>query len=186
MASERLCLGAIAGAHGVRGLVKLKSFTERAEDIVAYGPLSDEAGERRYALSLAGKAKGVLLARIEGVADRDAAQALKGVRLYVERAALPAIDEPETFYQADLIGLPVEDREGRPLGKVSAVHSFGGGEVLEVVAKGAKRGDSLLIPFTKAAVPLVDLEAGRLVAEPPEESEAEPPEENALEAEKPA
>ena len=105
-----------------------------------------------------------------------AAQALRGTRLYVERAALPAIEEPETYYQADLIGLRVEDREGQALGKVSAVHAFGGSEVLEVVAAGAKRGESLLIPFTKAAVPLVDLEAGRLVAEPPEESAAEPAE----------
>lgn len=173
MAAERVCLGAIAGAHGVRGLVKVKSFTERPEDIAAYGPLSDEAGARRFALTLNGKAKGVVLVRIEGVADREAAQALKGTRLYIERGALPAIEEPETYYQADLIGLRVEDREGQLLGKVSAVHAFGGGDVLEVAAKGAERGDSLLIPFTKAAVPLVDLEAGRLVAVPPEESEEE-------------
>ena len=183
MAEERVCLGAIAGAHGVRGLVKLKSFTERPEDIAAYGPLSDEAGERRFKLSVTGKAKDGLLAKVEGVADRDAAQALRGTRLYVERAALPTIAEPDTFYQADLIGLAVEDLEGRSLGRVSAVHSFGGGEVLEVTATGGKRGESRMIPFTKAAVPEVDLAAGRLVAEPPAESEAEPPEESGAEAE---
>ena len=173
MATERICLGAIAGAHGVRGLVKVKSFTERPEDIAAYGPLSDEAGERRFNLTINGKGKDALLARIEGIADRDAAQALRGTRLYVERGALPAIEEPETYYQADLIGLAVEDRDGQALGRVSAVHSFGGGEVLEVVPEGAERGDSLLIPFTKAAVPELDLAAGRLVAAPPEESEEE-------------
>ncbi len=101
----RVCLGAIAGAHGVRGLVKIKSFTQDPANLTAYGPLADESGRRRFEIAVTGRAKGLLVARIAGVEDRDAAQALRGVRLYVARAALPEPEEAEEFYQADLIGL---------------------------------------------------------------------------------
>ena len=171
MGAARICLGVIAGAHGVRGLVKVKSFTETAEDLTAYGPLTDEAGARRFELTVTGRAKDALLARIEGVADRDQAQALKGTRLYVARDALPALDEEETYYHADLIGLAAEDRDGRPLGRVRAVHNFGAGDLLEL--DGGPDGPSLLLPFTQAAVPVVDLAGGRIVVEPPEEVEPE-------------
>ena len=165
----RVCLGAIAGAHGVRGLVKIKSFTEDAADLTAYGPLGDETGGRRFEIAVTGQAKGLLVARIGGVADRDAAQALRGVRLYVDRAALPEPDEVEAFYHADLIGLAAEDPQGRPLGTVAAVENYGAGDYLEIERP---EGEALLIPFTQAAVPLVDLEAGRIVVAPPEEIEA--------------
>jgi 16S rRNA processing protein RimM len=167
---ERLCVGVIAGAHGVRGLVKIKSFTDDPADLIAYGPLTDESGARRYRVAVTGRAKGVLLARIEGVGDRDAARALSGARLYVARAALPE-PEDEEYYHADLIGLAVEDRAGAPLGRVAAVQNFGAGDILEI-----ERPDqgTLLVPFTKAAVPLVDPAGGRVVVEPPEETEAQP------------
>ena len=167
---ERLCVGVIAGAHGVRGLVKIKSFTDDPADLTAYGPLTDESGARRYQVAVTGRAKGVLLARIEGVGDRDAARALSGARLYVARAALPE-PEDEEYYHADLIGLAVEDRAGAPLGRVAAVQNFGAGDILEI-----ERPDqgTLLVPFTKAAVPLVDPAGGRVVVEPPEETEAQP------------
>ncbi len=167
---ERLCVGVIAGAHGVRGLVKIKSFTDDPANLTAYGPLTDESGARRYQVAVTGRAKGVLLARIEGVGDRDAARALRGARLYVARAALPA-PEDEEYYHADLIGLAVEDRAGAPLGRVAAVQNFGAGDILEI-----ERPDegTLLVPFTKAAVPLVDPAGGRVVVEPPEETEAQP------------
>ncbi len=167
---ERLCVGVIAGAHGVRGLVKIKSFTDDPADLIAYGPLTDESGARRYQVAVTGRAKGVLLARIEGVGDRDAARALSGARLYVARAALPE-PEDEEYYHADLIGLAVEDRAGAPLGRVAAVQNFGAGDILEI-----ERPDqgTLLVPFTKAAVPLVDPAGGRVVVEPPEETEAQP------------
>ena len=166
---ERLCVGVIAGAHGVRGLVKIKSFTEDPANLTAYGPLTDESGARRYQVAVTGRAKGVLLARIEGVGDRDAARALRGARLYVARAALPE-PEDEEYYHADLIGLAVEDRAGAPLGRVAAVQNFGAGDILEI-----ERPDqgTLLVPFTKAAVPLVDPAGGRVVVEPPEETEAQ-------------
>ncbi|MCH9011866.1 MAG: ribosome maturation factor RimM [Proteobacteria bacterium] len=167
---ERLCVGVIAGAHGVRGLVKIKSFTEDPANLTAYGALTDESGARRYQVAVTGRAKGVLLARIEGVGDRDAARALRGARLYIARAALPE-PEDEEYYHADLIGLAVEDRAGAPLGRVAAVQNFGAGDILEI-----ERPDeeTLLVPFTKAAVPLVDPAGGRLVVEPPEETETQP------------
>ena len=170
MPAKRICLAAIAGVHGVRGLVRLKTFTERPEDVVAYGELSDERGERQFRLTLKGANKGLLLAAIEGVTDRSAAEALKGLRLYVAREALPPNEDPEEFYHADLIGLAVVDRSGKTLGTVRAVEDFGAGSVLEI----EQDGGSFMLPFTLAAVPEVDLEGGRLVADPPEELESGP------------
>ena len=172
---DRVCLGVMVGAHGVRGLVKVKAFTEVPEDVAAYGPVSDKAGKRRWTLEVKGrgpgKSGGVVLVRIEGIADRDAAQALHGTELYVARTALPVLEEEETFYHADLIGLSVEDAEGRPLGQVTAVENHGAGDLLEIARPDGK---TLLLAFTKAAVPLVDLAAGRLVAAPPAEIEVPP------------
>jgi 16S rRNA processing protein RimM len=175
MGEARVCLGVIAGRHGVRGLVRIKSFTAVPEDVASYGPLSDEQGRQRFDITVTGRAKGALLARIEGVGDRDRAQALTGTRLYVERSALPAVEEEETYYYADLIGLAAEDREGRSLGRVVAVHDFGAGDVLEL--DGGPEGRPLFLPFTRVAVPLVDLERGRIVVDPP--AEAEPQDEQA-------
>lgn len=170
MAAERVCLGAFAGAHGVKGQVKIKAFTEVPEDVAAYGPLSDEAGTRRFVVTLTGRSKGLLLARVEGVGDRDRAQALSGTRLYVDRDALPAPEEEE-FYHADLIGLAAVDLGGRPLGKVKAVHDFGAGTVIEL--EGGQGAPGLVLPFTRDTIPTVDLENGRLVIDPPAEAEGE-------------
>ena len=166
MGETRLCLGVITGAHGVRGLVRVKSFTEVPEDVAAYGPVSDEQGARSFTLTLTGQSKGALLARIEGIVDRDRARALKGTRLYVSRDLLPALDEEQTYYHADLLGLAAEDREGRPLGRVTAVLNFGAGDILELDGAAAR-----LVPFTRRAVPVVDLDGGRIVVDPPEEAE---------------
>lgn len=183
MAEARICLGKIVGVHGVRGLVRIKSFTERPEDLVAYGPLGDKAGDRVFDVTLKGRAKGVLLAAVAGVGDRDRAKALQGAELYVERSALPALAEAEDeFYRADLIGLAAEDLQGRPLGRVRAVHNFGAGDVIELAGvpkggpggvPGGAPGGSLMVPFTKAAVPAVDLASGRLVVDPPGETGGE-------------
>ena len=167
MRDERVCLGAIAGAHGVKGLVKVKSFTAVPEDIVAYGPLSDERGRQTFALELAGRSGGLLLAQVEGVRDRNQAGALKGTRLYVARSALPEPEEEE-YYHADLIGLVARDRSGDTLGRVKAVHGYGAGDILEI--EGA--GRPLLLPFTKAVVPEIDIASGHLIVCPPEEVEA--------------
>jgi len=160
--SDRVCVGAVTGARGLKGEVKIKSFTAAPEDVAAYGPLSDKSGKRRFAIRVTGRVKGALIARVKGVDDRDAAEALKGTELYVPRSALP---EPEAgaYYHADLEGLTVETADGRALGTVKAVHNFGAGDVLEV-AGGAGRG--LMVPF-RAGVVSVDLAAGRITVAPP-------------------
>lgn len=159
-----MLMGVITGAHGVRGLVRVKSFTAQPADLAAYGPLEDAIGERRFALELAGAVKGVLLARVEGVADRNAAERLKGTRLYLSRAALPAPGEEE-YYHADLIGLRVVLKDGSSFGAVKAVNDFGAGDSLEIERPD---GALVLVPFTSTTVPLVDLAGGRLVLDPPE------------------
>jgi 16S rRNA processing protein RimM len=159
-----VCLGAIAGAFGVQGEVRLKSFTARPEDIAAYGPLYTEDGARRFEVTLTGRAKGSLTARLSGVPTREAAEALKGTTLHVPREVLPRLPEDE-FYHADLIGLEVFDTGGAPLGRVKAVHDHGAGDLLEIHASG--RSGTILLPFTREAVPTVDLSLGRIVADPP-------------------
>ena len=183
MAGVRVCLGVITGAHGVRGLVRVKPFTEDPAGVAAYGEVADEDGARRFKIEAAGRTKGGILARIEGIDDRDQAEALAGTRLYVDRAVLPVITEEDTYYQEDLIGLAVEDPVGRPLGRVSAVYNFGAGDVLELEAPGPAPGGqavSVLIPFTRAAVPSVDLERGRVIVDLPAESGAPPPEDSGV------
>ena len=166
MPRPRICVGAIAGAHGVKGLVKIKSFTEEPDGVAAYGPLSDEAGEREFTIALTGRAKGLIIARIDGVEDRNMAEALRGTRLYVERAALPPTAE-EAYYHTDLIGLEAVGMDGEPVGEVKALYNYGAGDVIEIQRRDK---DLLLLPFTKAAVPEVDLEGGRLVVREPEET----------------
>ncbi len=162
MAAERLILvGVIAGAHGVRGQVRVRSFTADPRALGAYGPLHDEAGKRRFGVTVTGTTKDGVIARIEGVADRDAAAALRGVRLYVARSALPP-PVAEEFYHTDLIGLAAERADGTPLGRVVAVRNFGG-DVLEIEPE--PTGPALFVPFTRAAVPVVDIQGGRLVVE---------------------
>jgi 16S rRNA processing protein RimM len=170
--ASRVCVGQIAGAHGVRGLVRVKSFTEAPEAVTAYGPPTDESGRRVFRLELLSRQKGVWLARIDGVKDRNAAEALRNTRLYVDRAALPPTGEDE-FYHADLIGLPAQRPDGSPLGTVRAIHDFGAGDVIELTGPD---GRLITVPFTRAAVPVVDPAGGRLVVEPPEELSAGPDE----------
>lgn len=160
-----ILLGRLGAAHGVRGEIRLQSFTEDPSAIATYGPLFDAGGARRFVISaLRPLGKDMFVARLEGVADRDAAAALTGVELYLPREALPAPDEDE-FYLADLEGLRVETRDGETLGVVVAVRNFGAGDILEVRPLDA--GETLLLPFTKAVVPIVDVARGRIVAEPP-------------------
>ena len=162
--APRVCVGVIVGAQGVRGAVRVKPFTADPEAVAAYGPVEDEAGKWRFDLRVVGRAKGVVIATIAGVADRNAAEALKGVRLYVARDALPPPDEEE-WYHADLLGLAATLADGTPLGRVKAIHAFGAGDNLEIERQGAA---PQLVPFTRAAVPVVDLAAGRVVIEPPD------------------
>src|SRR5207245_571533 len=120
---KRVCVGVITGAQGVRGAVRVKSFTAEPEAVASYGPLEDESGDRHFALRLIGSAKGVLIGKLTGIEDRDRAEALRGLRLYLPRAALPQPDQDE-YYHADLIGLEAALPDGTPLGRVRAVHDF--------------------------------------------------------------
>ncbi|MGM0583776.1 MAG: ribosome maturation factor RimM [Pseudomonadota bacterium] len=167
----KVCVGAVAGAFGVRGEVRLKSFCAEPEAIEDYAPLTDPQG-REYAVTLDRPLKGGYAARLSGVKTREQAEALKGVRLYAPRERLPSLPDDE-FYHADLIGLTVADAGGRTLGRVRAVHDFGAGDLLEVADLGT--GEPVMLPFTRETVPVVDLASGRIVADPPEGLFPEPP-----------
>lgn len=171
--TKRVCLGAIAGATGVRGAVRIKTFTAEPQAVAAYGPVSDESGSRSFTLAIERMGPGHVIARLSGVADRDAAAALKGTRLYVERRAMPEPTGADEYYAADLVGIAAEYGDGRPFGTISAVHDFGAGDVLEIARA---EGASILLPFTRAVVPEVDLDRRRIVVDPPEAllREAEP------------
>jgi 16S rRNA processing protein RimM len=174
-ASERrILVGAVAGAHGVRGEVKIKSFTEQVRDVAAYGPVEDESGTRRFAIKIRGEAKGLVIASLDGVGDRNAAEALKGLRLYVPRAALGkkpkrAPKGSERWFVADLVGLAAVDTNGAALGTVKNVANYGAGDILEVTTMA---GETQLYAFTKRTVPEVDIANGRVVIDPPVEVEA--------------
>lgn len=169
---RKVCIGVIAGPHGVKGLVRVKSFTAEPEDVAAYGPLTDAAGVRRFTLALAGTARNLLIARIDGVGDRKAAEALRGTELHVSRDVLPDADEDE-FYHTDLIGLPVRSTDGSPFGTVKALFDHGAGDVIEIHTVD---GGTELLPFNKEVVPEIDLANGFLVVAPPAEIYVRPDE----------
>lgn len=162
---DRICVGSIAGAFGVRGEVRLKSFCAIPEDIATYGALWTEDGSRSFTIQLTRPVAGGLGARLGGVTSKEAADALRGTELFVDRDRLPSLPDDE-FYHTDLIGLEVRDTGGVLLGTVRAVHNHGAGDLLEVYGPGRK--SALLLPFTRAVVPTVDLTARRIVADPPE------------------
>jgi 16S rRNA processing protein RimM len=147
----------------VRGAVRIKSFTAEPKDVGRYGPVEDEGGRRKFELRFLGVAKGVVLANLSGIADRDEAEALRGMRLYLPREALPPPAEDE-YYHADLIGLAAVLGDGTSVGTVQAVHDFGAGDCLEIARP---ERQPLMVPFTRAAVPVVDIAGSRVVLDPP-------------------
>ena len=161
--ADQVCVAEITGAHGVRGLVKLKSYTEDAAAAGSYGPVSTEDGVRSFELRLLSRQRDQWIARLDSIGTREAAEALAGVRLYIPRSRLPEAEEDE-FYHADLIGLPVEIQDGEHLGTVVGVHNFGAGDLVEI-----RRGDgsTVMVPFTRAVVPIVDFAGRRMVIDPP-------------------
>jgi 16S rRNA processing protein RimM len=163
-ADRQILVGTISGAHGVNGLVRLKSFTEDPEAILRYKPLTDEGGEREFTVKLKMITNTHLIVEWEGVKTRDAAEALRGMRLFTNRAALPKLKKRE-FYEADLVGLKALDKEGKTIGKVEAVHNYGGGPFLEIAPT---QGKAFMLPFTKECVPAVDVEEGCITIAPPE------------------
>jgi 16S rRNA processing protein RimM len=166
--SDRICIGAIAGAFGITGEVRLKSFCSEPADIAAYGPLFSEDGARQFRITLTRPVAGGFGARISGVATREEAEALRGTSLFIDRKRLPSLPDDE-FYHADLIGLDVLDTGGEMLGKVTAVHNHGAGDIIEISS--SRHKSALLLPFTKTIVPNVDLAASRLIVDLPEESD---------------
>ena len=163
--SDLICVGAIAGSYGVRGEVRLKSYCAIPEDIEDYSPLTDEAGNERYPLVLTRPIKSGFAARLGGVETKEQADALKGLRLFAQRDQLPSLPDNE-FYQTDLIGLEVYDTGGTFLGRVKSVQNHGAADLLELQGSGLK--STVLLPFTREAVPTIDLDKGRIVADPPE------------------
>ncbi|SCW87474.1 16S rRNA processing protein RimM [Ancylobacter rudongensis] len=176
MPHDRVLLARIGAPHGVRGEVRLFIFAADPAALQDYAPLTDEAGTRTFRIKTLRPAKDHFVARLEGVDSREAAEALTNQGVYVARDLLPEPDEEDDFYQADLIGLAAFTSEGAPFGKVVAVHDFGAGDILEIAPEAG--GKTLMLPFTKAVVPSVDLKAGRLTVEPGEwaREEAPPPE----------
>ena len=158
--TDRILLGRITGAHGIRGDVLVHSYAADPADIASYGALSDAAGQRTFKLALAGSTSKGLIARIAGIADRNAAEALRGTELYVTRDKLPA-PAPQEYYHADLIGLQAVSPAGDVLGEIIAVENFGAGDLLELKLTG--KTSTELIPFDATYAPTVDLAARTIV-----------------------
>jgi 16S rRNA processing protein RimM len=169
--TARICVARIGAAHGLRGEVRLWTFTEDPMSVTRYGPLSTKDGARQLEVARARAAKDHLVAALTGVTTREEAERLNGVELYVARDRLPPPDEGE-FYHADLIGLAAVDAAGTPLGTVSAIHNFGAGDIIEIAPP---QGAPLMLPFTDAVVPTVDIAGGRVVIEMPGEIEDDMP-----------
>lgn len=159
-------LGVFGAAHGVRGEVRLKSYTQDPAAIATYGPLTGSDGVT-YELVTVRPQKDMLVARVRGISDRNAAERLVNIRLLAPRAVLGEAEDEDEFFHADLIGLAAETPAGDPLGRVVALHDFGAGDLLEVALES---GRTVYYPFTKAAVPVVDIKGGRIVIEPPVET----------------
>jgi 16S rRNA processing protein RimM len=159
----RVCIAQIGAAHGVRGEVRLKPFTEDPLAVTRYGALESEDGRRRFEIEGARRAKDMLVVRLKGVTDRDAAEALKNIRLYVAREKLPQ-PEADEFYHADLVGLTAQKQNGETVGTVKAVHNFGAGDLLEIEPAD---GATIMLPFNEATVPVVDIAAKKIVVAPP-------------------
>jgi 16S rRNA processing protein RimM len=166
-----ICVARIGAAHGVRGAVKLWTFTEDPLAVQGYGPLMTKDGARQFEIANAREAKDHLVATFKGVATRDDAEKLNGIELYIAREKLPATDDDE-YYHADLIGLAAVNAANEPLGRVIAIHNFGAGDIIEIAPP---TGATMLLPFTNAVVPSVDIASGRVVIELPQEIEGEEP-----------
>ncbi|MGY3584299.1 16S rRNA processing protein RimM [Bradyrhizobium sp. USDA 4341] len=166
-----VCVARIGAAHGVRGAVRLWTFTEDPLAVKDYGPLMTKDGTRQFEVTHAREAKDHLVVTLKGVASRDDAERLNGLELYVPRDRLPETDDGE-YYHTDLIGLAAVTTTEQPLGKVIAIHNFGAGDIIEIAPP---QGATMLLPFTNAVVPTVDLASGRVVIELPQEVDGDDP-----------
>ena len=160
--SDKLLLGAIIGVHGIKGEVKVKSFTQIPEDIDQYGLLEDKSGAKKFDLRVIGQSKGVLRVKIKGVDNRNTSENLIGTELYIDRNLLPELEDEDEFYHTDLIGLCVKTKEGEEIGKVLELHNFGAGDLLEVKLTSGK---TELLPFTETFVPEIDINNGIIISD---------------------
>ncbi|MGF6311309.1 16S rRNA processing protein RimM [Bradyrhizobium sp. i1.8.4] len=166
-----VCVARIGAAHGVRGAVRLWTFTEDPLAVKDYGPLMTKDGTRQFEVTHAREAKDHLVVTLKGVARRDDAERLNGLELYVPRDRLPETDDGE-YYHTDLIGLAAVTTTEQPLGRVIAIHNFGAGDIIEIAPP---QGATMLLPFTNAVVPSVDLPGGRVVIDLPQEIDGDDP-----------
>jgi 16S rRNA processing protein RimM len=166
-----ICVARIGAAHGVRGEVKLWTFTADPLAVTRYGALSTKGGARQFEVTHAREAKGFLVATLKGVTTRNEAERLNGIELYIAREKLPETEAGE-YYHADLIGLAAVTLAGEPLGHIIAIHNFGAGDILEIAPAS---GATMLLPFSNAVVPTVDIASGRVVIEMPQEVEGDSP-----------
>jgi 16S rRNA processing protein RimM len=164
-----ICVARIGAAHGVRGAVKLWTFTEDPFAVKDYGPLMTKDGARQFEVTHVREARDHLVATLKGIATREDAERLNGIELYIAREKLPETDDDE-YYHADLIGLAAVNAANEPLGRVTAIHNFGAGDIIEIAPT---HGATMLLPFTNAVVPTVDLANGRVVIELPQEVEGD-------------
>jgi len=171
MSALQICVARIGAAHGVRGAVKLWTFTEDPLAVKHYGPLTTKDGARKFEVATAREAKGHLVATLKGIATREEAERLNGIELYIAREKLPATDEDE-YYHADLIGLTAVSAANEPIGRVTAIHNFGAGDIIEIAPP---HGATMLLPFTNAVVPTVDLAGGHVVIVLPDEIDGDDP-----------
>jgi 16S rRNA processing protein RimM len=167
--TKQICVARIGAAHGVRGAVKLWIFTEDPLAVLRYGPLTTKDGAHHFTVAHAREAKDHLVATLQGVTTRDDAEKLNGVELYIARDKLPVTDDDE-YYHADLIGLAAVTATDEPIGRVIAIHNFGAGDLIEIAPPD---GPTMLLPFTNAVVPTVDIAGGRVVIELPGEIDGE-------------
>lgn len=170
---RRICIAKFGAAHGVRGEIRLWPFTEHPLSVADYGPLETQDGKRQFEIAAARAAKDHLVVRIKGIDTRNDAEKLNGLELYVAREKLPATEDDE-FYHADLIGLAAVTEQDAPLGRIVAVHNFGAGDIIEIATENG--GETMLLPFTNAVVPTIDLANSRAVVVLPDEVDGDEPE----------
>ncbi len=161
MTEDKVCLGAIVGVHGIRGEVKVKSFSSDEKNLTRYGLLSNDKGDKRFELKIVGHSKELLRCKIKGVDDRTTAETLIGTGLYIDRALLPELKDEE-FYHTDLIGLEVKNSSSEVLGQVNALYNFGAGDILEIKMN---NGSLEMVPFTKSFVPVINIKDGYIIVE---------------------
>ena len=169
--ASRICVAQIGAAHGIRGEVRLRSFTQDPLAVASYGDLESEDGLRHFKIESLRPTKGIFVARLAGIDDRNAAERLTNLKLYVPRDRLPPTEDADTFYHADLVGLSAETPEGVVIGKVTAIHQYGAGDLVEITPPGG--GETMLVPFNNSAVPTIDIAGGRIVVVPLSETEGD-------------